>query len=142
MSVTYPTAVGPGFVILDGPPGPTGEAFPIIRKLTEELVVGTQDHRNEAALQAVYVGGRPGDIFTSPSGLVYVLDVINGRPEFTQVGGLSGPPGPSGGIATPPNHSLADHGIPNPIEFIPGDYEELLAGPSTLLTSTAFPTGP
>jgi hypothetical protein len=142
MSGTYPTVVGAGFIILDGPPGPTGEAFPVIRELTDELVSGTQDRHTAALLQAVQAGHRAGDFFVTPSGQVYVLSVIDGQQTLEHVGSLAGPKGATGGLATAPPHTLADHGIPNPVEFMPGNYGELRDGPVSLPFEIAFPTGP
>lgn len=135
---------GPGFISLQGPRGVDGlitPMFPLVTKLTTEL--NTETEIQEATLAAVRGDGKHGDIYITPSGMTYTLDVINGTPVLSplwNIAGADGDRGPDG--AVPPSHApgTSDHDIQSPIKYIPGNYDELKVTPS--VTIKPFPATP
>lgn len=132
---------GPGFARLDGPPGPDAgpsPAFPAIR-IIDLNGPPTEISLDKAAHDAWLSGGQTGDIYRTTDGGMYTLEIINGFPSLTLVGSLAGRPGPTGATGSPSAHTAASHKIPNPVEHVPGNYLELLNGPSLIRIPTAYP---
>lgn len=132
---------GVGFARLDGPPGPDAgptPSFPAVRLID---LGGPPDPTllDKAAHDVFLSGGQPGDIFRATDGDMYTFEIINGYPSLNLVGTLVGPVGPTGATGAPPNHGIAEHKIPDPVEHAPGNYGELFSGPSLNRVPNAYP---
>jgi hypothetical protein len=102
--------------------------FPRITALADEL--DTWDKWDDALFAAILAGNRHGDLLITPAGKVFALEVITGITQLTLIANTAGADGDQGLSSTPPGHS---HGFVSPLRFLPGNYEELGAGPKVYI---------